>query len=82
MEKDFLAGKKSAEEIEELGAGALRNAVIDGDVVDGSVMAGQIAGLVKEEESRRYSKRYLLWCCLGNQKRSQAAGKMLMPNCH
>ena len=45
-EKDFLAGKISADAIEELGAGALRNAVVDGDVTNGSVMAGQIAGLV------------------------------------
>lgn len=52
-EKDFLAGIKTAEEIEELGAGALRNAVVDGDVVNGSVMAGQIAGLVRKEESCR-----------------------------
>ncbi|HEM6341007.1 TPA: enoyl-[acyl-carrier-protein] reductase FabK [Streptococcus suis] len=50
-EKDFLAGKISAESIEELGAGALRNAVVDGDVVNGSVMAGQIAGLVTKEET-------------------------------
>ncbi|WP_438832445.1 enoyl-[acyl-carrier-protein] reductase FabK [Streptococcus pluranimalium] len=50
-EKDFLAGNKSAEEIEELGAGALRNAVVDGDVVNGSIMAGQIAGLVSKEET-------------------------------
>ena len=50
-EKDFLAGKKTQEEIEELGAGALRNAVVDGDVEYGSVMAGQIAGLVSKEES-------------------------------
>lgn len=50
-ERDFLAGKKSAEGIEELGAGALRNAVVDGDVINGSVMAGQIAGLVSEEET-------------------------------
>ena len=50
-EKDFLAGKISADAIEELGAGALRNAVVDGDVTNGSVMAGQIAGLVSKEES-------------------------------
>lgn len=50
-EKDFLAGKVSADAIEELGAGALRNAVVDGDVANGSVMAGQIAGLVKREET-------------------------------
>lgn len=34
-----------------MGAGALRNAVIDGDVINGSVMAGQIAGLIRAEES-------------------------------
>ena len=28
-----------------------RRAVIDGDVVNGTVMAGQIAGLIKKEES-------------------------------
>lgn len=50
-EKDFLAGKITAQEIEELGAGALRNAVVDGDVKNGSVMAGQIAGLVRKEET-------------------------------
>ena len=50
-EKDFLAGKKTQEEIEELGEGALRNAVVDGDVEYGSVMAGQIAGLVRKEET-------------------------------
>ena len=50
-EKDFLAGKKAKEDIEVLGAGALRNAVVDGDVVTGSVMAGQIAGLICKEET-------------------------------
>ncbi|MEQ9810746.1 enoyl-[acyl-carrier-protein] reductase FabK [Streptococcus jiangjianxini] len=50
-EKDFLVGKKTIEEIEELGAGALRDAVVDGDVINGSVMAGQIAGLVNKEET-------------------------------
>lgn len=36
--------------IEHFWAGALRRAVIDGDVDSGSLMAGQIVGLVKEEE--------------------------------
>ena len=45
-----MAGKISADAIEELGAGALHNAVVDGDVTNGS-MAGQIAGLVSKEES-------------------------------
>ncbi|RBP41129.1 enoyl-[acyl-carrier-protein] reductase FabK [Garciella nitratireducens] len=36
----------SAEELEKLGTGKLKNAVIDGDIENGSVMAGQIAGLI------------------------------------
>ncbi len=38
-------------EIEQFWAGALRRAVIDGDVENGSVMAGQSVGMVKSEES-------------------------------
>lgn len=38
-------------EIEALGKGALRRAVVDGDVNNGSVMAGQIAGLVSKKQS-------------------------------
>lgn len=39
------------EELEHLTLGSLRNAVMDGDIKHGTVMAGQIAGLVKKEES-------------------------------
>ena len=44
--------KKDAdkEKIEELGIGRLRQAVIDGDVDEGSVMAGQVAGMISEIE--------------------------------
>ncbi|TDT61612.1 enoyl-[acyl-carrier protein] reductase II [Fonticella tunisiensis] len=38
----------SKEEIEKIGVGALRRAVIEGDVNYGSVMAGQIAGMIKD----------------------------------
>lgn len=38
----------SNEELEALGAGRLRAAVVDGDVKNGSVMAGQVSGLIKE----------------------------------
>lgn len=41
----------SAEELEELGRGSLPKAAKDGDVVTGSVMAGQISGLIKKEET-------------------------------
>lgn len=47
MEKDGV----SVEELEKFGAGKLASAVRDGDVVNGSVMAGQIAGLVSKQES-------------------------------
>lgn len=52
MTKEYLKLEKegaSLEELEILTLGGLRKAVVDGDVVHGSVMAGQIAGLVKEE---------------------------------
>jgi enoyl-[acyl-carrier protein] reductase II len=39
------------EEIEKLCVGGLRRAVVDGDITEGSVMAGQIAGLVAKEQS-------------------------------
>lgn len=38
-------------ELEELGSGALRRAVVEGDTKSGSMMAGQIAGLIKEEQT-------------------------------
>ena len=41
----------SAAEYEELGRGALSKAAKDGDIDNGSVMAGQIAGLVNKEQS-------------------------------
>lgn len=52
MTKEYLQKEQegaSFEELELLTLGGLRKAVVDGDVVNGSVMAGQIAGLVKEE---------------------------------
>lgn len=41
----------SFEELEMLTLGGLRKAVLEGDVVSGSIMAGQIAGLVKQEST-------------------------------
>ena len=43
--------KSNSEKLESLTRGALRKAVIEGDTENGSVMAGQIAGLVKKEQS-------------------------------
>ncbi len=52
MTKEYLRLEKegaSLEELELLTLGALRKAVMEGDVVNGTLMAGQIAGLVSKE---------------------------------
>ena len=54
MTREYLRREQegaSFEELENLTLGGLRKAVGEGDVVSGSVMSGQIAGLVKEELS-------------------------------
>ncbi len=52
MTKTYLekeAAGAGAEELEVLTLGGLRRAVVEGDVKNGSVMAGQIAGLLRDE---------------------------------
>lgn len=54
MTKDYIQKEQEGvpfEELELLTVGSLRNAVVDGDVKHGTVMAGQIAGLVKKEQA-------------------------------
>lgn len=54
MSRDYLKMEKegaSFEELETLTLGSLRKAVMDGDVKGGSLMAGQIAGLVRQENT-------------------------------
>ena len=54
MTKEYIKLEQSGAdfmELEKLTLGSLRNAVIDGDVVNGTIMAGQISGLIKEEAS-------------------------------
>lgn len=46
LERDFLLGKRSVEEIERYGLGKLREAMREGNVRDGSMMAGQDVALV------------------------------------
>ena len=43
--------KATAESVAMLGAGALRRAAVDGDAKNGSLLCGQIAGLVNKEQS-------------------------------
>ena len=52
MTKEYLRMEKEGatiDELEKITLGALRRAVIEGDAKDGTVMAGQIAGLIKKE---------------------------------
>lgn len=54
MTREYLKKEQEGatlEELEQLTLGALRNAVVDGDVMYGSVMAGQSAGLVHKVQS-------------------------------
>ncbi len=54
MSRDYLKMEKegaSLEELEVLTLGSLRKAVMDGDVKGGSLMAGQIAGLIRQENT-------------------------------
>ncbi len=54
MTKEYLRLEKEGaglEELEHLTLGSLRNAVMDGDVVNGTVMAGQIAGMIKKKQT-------------------------------
>ena len=56
MTKEYLQKEKDGvpfEELELLTVGALRNAVVEGDVKNGTVMAGQIAGMIKKEQTWR-----------------------------
>ncbi|MEG0961528.1 MAG: enoyl-[acyl-carrier-protein] reductase FabK [Lachnospiraceae bacterium] len=54
MTKEYIKKEEegvSFEELELLTVGSLRNAVIDGDVKNGTLMAGQIAGLIQKEQT-------------------------------
>lgn len=51
LEKEKLGTPK--EEIEQMGVGKLRLAVVDGDVENGSVMAGQVAAMVNEKTTTK-----------------------------
>lgn len=56
MTREYLKMEKEGatlDELEHLTLGSLRKAVVDGDVVEGTIMAGQIAGMVKKEQTCR-----------------------------
>ena len=56
LSREYIKLEKEAHDVEELermGQGALRKAVVEGDVEYGNVMAGQICGMLQKEESAK-----------------------------
>lgn len=54
MTREYLRLEKEGvplDELECLTLGSLRKAVMDGDIVNGTVMAGQIAGMIRKEQT-------------------------------
>lgn len=74
MTREYLKKEKAGapfEELEQLTLGALRKAVVEGDVVNGTLMAGQIAGLVHAEQTCEEMIQEIM---------GQAKQCMLLPN--
>lgn len=51
LEEQLAAGKIDGSELEQLLTGSLKRAVVDGDVVNGSIMSGEVAALIKDEKT-------------------------------
>jgi enoyl-[acyl-carrier protein] reductase II len=74
FDKGELTKEQAQLEIEHFWAGALRRAVIDGDVETGSVMAGQSVGMVaKEQPALEILKDLVTQAGKALQKRDEAA---------
>lgn len=52
LKKEYLP-ETTAEDVAELGVGSLRKAAVDGNKTEGCFLAGQISGLVKEEQTAK-----------------------------
>jgi enoyl-[acyl-carrier protein] reductase II len=70
-----IAQKDAQLEIEHFWAGALRRAVIDGDVEQGSVMAGQSVGMVTQEQSTAQILAELIDQALSTMTQRSLAGR-------
>ncbi len=72
-----LDQKQAQLEIEHFWAGALRRAAIDGDVENGSVMAGQSVGMVKQEQpTREILEELVAQACAALESRERAEVKI------
>ena len=81
--KDYENGVLTLEEaklkIEHFWSGALRKAVIDGDIINGSLMAGQSVGMITKEESTQDIINELVMQAtnfLGNQSENKLGNRV------
>ena len=49
----MAAGEIDGSELEQLLTGSLKRAVVDGDVVNGSIMSGEVAAIIHDEKTAR-----------------------------
>ena len=67
MTKEYIKKEQEGvpfEELERMTLGSLRKAVMDGDILNGTVMAGQIAGLVSKRQSCKEILQEIMTCLL------------------
>lgn len=51
LEERLAAGEIDGSELEQLLTGSLKRAVVDGDVVNGSIMSGEVAAIIHDEKT-------------------------------
>ncbi len=75
--EDLEKRNGTAEEMDALGRGGLRRAVLEGDMDTGSVMSGQIAGMVKKEQTAKeiMEEMYAEYCAIMKNAPGMVAGK-------
>ena len=70
LERNITDLDEFLKKFDELGVGSLKKAVVCGDVEQGSVMSGQIAGLVKKEQSCKEIIEEIMTECLQTIRQS------------
>ncbi len=53
LEEKMAAGEIDGSQLEQLLTGSLKRAVVDGDVVNGSIMSGEVAAIIHDEKTAR-----------------------------
>lgn len=77
LEERLAAGEIDGSELEQLLTGSLKRAVVDGDVVNGSIMSGEVAAIIHDEKTAQQIVDDLMseaeaWGSLGLQQMAEA----------